>query len=204
MHFKMIGVIDYNLGNLRSIIKAFEAINQKVFIAKNESDVKKSSKLVLPGVGSFYQGMQNLKNLHFDEVLKEEILVNKKPILGICLGMQLFCKYGHEAGGSQGLSFIDGEVLQFDLKKEKILHSGWDNIYYKNESKIFKDIKENSDFYFVHSYYVECFENIQTSMCDYEISFCASFEKENIYAVQFHPEKSQNVGLKLLENFANL
>ncbi|EAJ1255125.1 imidazole glycerol phosphate synthase subunit HisH [Campylobacter lari] len=200
----MICIVDYHLGNFKSVLKAFEKLNQEVLISSKKEDIKNASKLVLPGVGSFKQGMENLKKLALDELLKECVLKDQKPILGICLGMQLFCKYGHEGGGSQGLGFIDGEVLQFDLKKEKILHSGWDNIYYKNESKIFKDIKENSDFYFVHSYYVECFENIQTSICDYEILFCSSFEKDNIFAVQFHPEKSQNVGLKLLENFANL
>ncbi|ACM64641.2 imidazole glycerol phosphate synthase subunit HisH [Campylobacter lari] len=200
----MICIIDYDLGNLRSIQKAFEAINQKVIISKKEQDIKNASKLLLPGVGSFKKGMENLKNLHLDELLKEEIIIKKKPILGICLGMQLFCKLGFEGGECEGLGFVDAQVLQFDLKNEKKLHSGWDNIYYKNASEIFKNIKENSDFYFVHSYYVKCNENAQTSMCDYEISFCSSFEKENIYAVQFHPEKSQSVGLKLLENFAKL
>ena len=200
----MICIIDYNLGNLRSVLKAFEKINQKAIISKNEKDIKNADKLILPGVGSFKKGMDNLKNLHLDEILKEELIHKKKPILGICLGMQLLCKKGYEGGECNGLGFIDAEVLKFNLKNEKTLHSGWDDIKYTNESKIFKDIKENSDFYFVHSYYVKCFENVQTSMCDYEISFCASFEKENIYATQFHPEKSQNVGLKLLENFANL
>ncbi|HEA8110724.1 TPA: imidazole glycerol phosphate synthase subunit HisH [Campylobacter lari] len=200
----MICIIDYDLGNLRSIQKAFEAINQKVIISKKEQDIKNASKLLLPGVGSFKKGMYNLKNLHLDELLKEEIIIKKKPILGICLGMQLFCKLGFEGGECEGLGFVDAQVLQFNLKNEKKLHSGWDNIYYKNASEIFKNIKENSDFYFVHSYYVKCNENTQTSMCDYEISFCSSFEKENIYAVQFHPEKSQSVGLKLLENFAKL
>ncbi|MFG5142374.1 imidazole glycerol phosphate synthase subunit HisH, partial [Campylobacter lari] len=150
----MICIIDYDLGNLRSIQKAFEAINQKVIISKKEQDIKNDSKLLLPGVGSFKKGMENLKNLHLDELLKEEIIIKKKPILGICLGMQLFCKLGFEGGECEGLGFVDAQVLQFDLKNEKKLHSGWDNIYYKNASEIFKNIKENSDFYFVHSYYV--------------------------------------------------
>ncbi|MBX2078138.1 imidazole glycerol phosphate synthase subunit HisH [Campylobacter peloridis] len=200
----MICIIDYDLGNLKSVFKAFEKINQKIIISNKKQDIQNASRLVLPGVGSFQKGMDNLKKLNLDELLKEEVIYKKKPILGICLGMQLFCKIGFEGGECEGLGFVDAKVSQFKLKKEKILHSGWDNVYYKNKSEIFKDIKENSDFYFVHSYYVECFENVQTSMCDYEISFCSSFEKENIYATQFHPEKSQSVGLKLLENFAKV
>ncbi|MCR6570874.1 imidazole glycerol phosphate synthase subunit HisH [Campylobacter insulaenigrae] len=204
MYFKMICIVDYKLGNLRSIFKAFEAINKKVIISQSETDITNASKLILPGVGSFYQGMQNLYNLNLFDLLKYEVLNKKKPILGICLGMQLFCKYGYEGGGCKGLSFVDAEVLQFNLKKEKLLHSGWDNISYAQESILFKDIKDCSDFYFVHSYYVKCNESIESSFCNYEFNFCASFEKDNIFATQFHPEKSQKLGLKLLENFANL
>ncbi|EAI0925222.1 imidazole glycerol phosphate synthase subunit HisH, partial [Campylobacter lari] len=119
----MICIIDYDLGNLRSIQKAFEAINQKVIISKKEQDIKNASKLLLPGVGSFKKGMDNLKNLHLDELLKEEIIIKKKPILGICLGMQLFCKLGFEGGECEGLGFVDTQVLQFNLKNEKKLHS---------------------------------------------------------------------------------
>ncbi len=200
----MICIVDYQLGNLRSIFKAFEAIGQKVIISQSEKDIKSASKLILPGVGSFYQGMQNLYALNLFDLLKYEVLNKKKPILGICLGMQLFCKYGYEGGGCEGLDFVNAEVLQFSLKKEKLLHSGWDNVSYVKESALFRDIKEHSDFYFLHSYYVKCDENIESSFCNYEINFCASFEKDNIFATQFHPEKSQKIGLKLLENFVNL
>ncbi|QOR00964.1 MULTISPECIES: imidazole glycerol phosphate synthase subunit HisH [unclassified Campylobacter] len=201
----MICIVDYHLGNFKSVLKAFEKIGHKVIVSSKKEDIKNASKLVLPGVGSFKQGMKNLKKLALDEVLKECVLQEKKPILGICLGMQLFASKGYEGGECNGLGFVHANVLKFDLSKEKLLHSGWDDLRFgSNKSRLFDGILEKSDFYFVHSYYVECLENIETSFCEYEKPFCASFEKENIFAVQFHPEKSQSVGLKLLENFANL
>ncbi|EAH8848245.1 imidazole glycerol phosphate synthase subunit HisH [Campylobacter lari] len=201
----MICIVDYHLGNFKSVLKAFEKLNQEVLISSKKEDIKNASKLVLPGVGSFKQGMENLKKLALDELLKECVLKDKKPILGICLGMQLFASKGYEGGECEGLDFVKAKVLKFDLSKEKLLHSGWDDLQFSDKkSKLFDGILEKSDFYFVHSYYVECLESVETSFCEYEKPFCASFEKDNIFAVQFHPEKSQNVGLKLLENFANL
>jgi len=201
-------IIDYNMGNLRSVQKAFERVGADAIISNNHEVIKKASKIVLPGVGSFKDGMENLDKLDLIAILNEEVIAKKKPFLGICLGMQLLSKKGYENGETKGLSWINAEVIKFDFtnyeKKLKIPHVGWNNVKYKNKNILFDNIVDNSDFYFVHSYYFNTTENIITSTTDYGFDFTSSIQKDNIYAFQFHPEKSQNVGLKLLENFVNI
>jgi len=201
-------IIDYNMGNLRSVQKAFERVGADAIISNNHEVIKKASKIVLPGVGSFKDGMENLEKLDLITILNEEVISKKKPFLGICLGMQLLSKKGYENGETKGLSWVDAEVIKFDFtnyeKKLKIPHVGWNNVKYKNKNQLFDNILDNSDFYFVHSYYFNTVENVITSSTDYGFDFTSSIQKDNIYAFQFHPEKSQNVGLKLLENFVNI
>ena len=201
-------IIDYNMGNLRSVQKAFEKVGSTAVITNDINTIKNASKIVLPGVGSFADGMKNLNNLGLIDVLNEEILINKKPFLGICLGMQLIAKKSHENGETQGLNWVDAEVVKFEFKtlnkKLKVPHVGWNNILLANKQSLFNNIENNSDFYFVHSYHFQTNENVLTSTTDYGFNFVSSVQKENIYAVQFHPEKSQTVGLKLLENFVNI
>lgn len=208
MSNNQIVIIDYNMGNLRSVQKAFERVGADAIISNNHEVIKKASKIVLPGVGSFKDGMENLDKLDLITILNEEVISKKKPFLGICLGMQLLSKKGYENGETKGLSWVDAEVIKFDFtnyeKKLKIPHVGWNNVKYKNKNQLFDNILDNSDFYFVHSYYFNTVENVITSSTDYGFDFTSSIQKDNIYAFQFHPEKSQNVGLKLLENFVNI
>lgn len=201
-------IIDYNMGNLRSVQKAFEKVGCDAVITNNHEIIKNASKIVLPGVGAFKDGMKNLEELGLIDILNEEIIKNKKPFLGICLGMQLIAKKSYENGETDGLGWVDAEVVKFDFtdydKKLKIPHVGWNNVNYKNNNVLFEDIANKSDFYFVHSYHFQTKEDIVTSTTDYGFDFVSSVNKNNIYAFQFHPEKSQVVGLKLIENFVNL
>ena len=201
-------IIDYNMGNLRSVQKAFEKVGASAIISSDHSIIRNADKIVLPGVGAFKDGMKHLKRLGLIELLNDEVLNHKKPFLGICLGMQLLSKKSFEGGESEGLGWIDASVVKFDFtsneKRLKIPHVGWNNAVYQNSNPLFKEIPDNSDFYFVHSYYFRTNENVITSMTEYGIEFVSSIHKENIYAFQFHPEKSQVAGLKILENFVNL
>jgi glutamine amidotransferase len=196
------------MGNLRSVQKAFEKVGCDAVITNNHEIIKNASKIVLPGVGAFKDGMKNLEELGLIDILNEEVLKSKKPFLGICLGMQLVAKKSHENGETNGLGWVDAEVVKFDFtdydKKLKIPHVGWNNVSYKNNNLLFDGIANNSDFYFVHSYYFKTNEDIVTSTTDYGFDFVSSVNKNNIYACQFHPEKSQTAGLKLIENFVNI
>ncbi len=201
-------IIDYNMGNLRSVQKAFNRVGADAIITNDIEIIKNAKKIVLPGVGAFKDGMKNLEELNLIKVLNEEIIQKKKPFLGICLGMQLVAKKSYEDGETTGLGWIDAEVVKFDFNenrdKLKVPHVGWNNVSYKNTNVLFTDVKDESDFYFVHSYHFKTAENIVSSRTDYGFDFISSFVKENIYAFQFHPEKSQEAGLKILENFVNL
>jgi glutamine amidotransferase len=201
-------IVDYNMGNLRSVQKAFEKAGCRAVITNEHDIIRGADKIVLPGVGAFKDGMKHLKELGLVEILNEEIIKNKKPFLGVCLGMQLIAKKSHENGLTDGLGWVNAEVVKFDFsdydKKLKIPHVGWNNVNYKNNNLLFDDVANKSDFYFVHSYYFKTNEDIVTSTTDYGFDFVSSVNKNNIYAFQFHPEKSQIVGLKLIENFVNL
>ena len=196
------------MGNLRSVEKAFEKVGCSAIVTDNHELIKKADKIVLPGVGSFKDGMKHLEELGLIEVLNEEILVNKKPFLGICLGMQLIAKRSYENGKTNGLGWIDAEVIKFDFtQREKVLkvpHVGWNDVTYKNKNILFDGVSDKSDFYFVHSYYFSTQEDVVSSLTDYGLDFVSSVQKENIFAFQFHPEKSQVVGLKILENFVKI
>lgn len=204
----MIVVIDYNMGNLRSVQKAFEKVGCDAIITNDHDIIKKSNKIVLPGVGSFKDGMKHLEELGLINVLNEEVIKNKKPFLGVCLGMQLIANKSYENGETNGLGWIDAEVVKFDFremtKKLKIPHVGWNNVLYYNDNALYEGVPNNRDFYFVHSYHFRTNEDIVTSITDYGFDFVSSVQKDNISAFQFHPEKSQTVGLKILENFVNL
>lgn len=204
----MVVIIDYKMGNLRSVQKAFEKVGCDAIITNDIEIIKKASKIVLPGVGAFADGMKHLEELGLIDVLNAEVITNKKPFLGICLGMQLISKKSYENGETNGLNWIDAAVVKFNFedkeKKLKVPHVGWNNTNYKNENLLFDNILNDSDFYFVHSYHFKTNEDVVTSTTDYGFDFVSSINKDNIYAFQFHPEKSQALGLKILENFINL
>jgi len=196
------------MGNLRSVQKAFEKVGSNAIITNNHEKIKNSDKIVLPGVGSFKDGMKHLQELGLIDILNEEIIQNKKPFLGICLGMQLIASKSYENGETEGLNWVDAEVIKFDFssqtKKLKVPHVGWNELIFHNTNTLLNDVTEYSDFYFVHSFHFQTNEDVVTSYTDYGLNFISSVNKHNIYAFQFHPEKSQTVGLKLIENFVNL
>jgi glutamine amidotransferase len=202
----MIVIIDYGMGNLRSVQKAFERIRVPVKISSDYDEILESNKLVLPGVGHFAKGISNLKESGLFDVLNEVVLEKKKQVLGICLGMQLMTEFSEE-GNCEGFGWIKAETKKFAFQGNglKIPHMGWNNLLIKNAASIFKDINSDNFFYFVHSYYVTCDnENNVLAETNYGNKFVSSLHKDNIYGCQFHPEKSHDVGLKVLKHFAEL
>ena len=166
-------IIDYNMGNLRSVQKAFERVGDEAIITNNHDIIRDASKIVLPGVGAFRDGIKNLKELGLIDILNQEVIENKKPFLGICLGMQLIASKSYEKGETQGLNWVDAEVVKFDLedKNLKVPHVGWNSVVYKNENILYRDIPNGSDFYFVHSYHFKTKQDIVSSTTDNEFDF---------------------------------
>ena len=210
----LVTVVDYGVGNLRSIAKSIEKantdnnLNYSVKISSDIKDVKKSDKIILPGQGSFKScknGIDNIEGLQ--EELNESILIKKKPIYGICAGMQLFATKGYEEETTKGLNWIPGEVNKLDLGSSnlKIPHMGWNDLKIENNSKVFKDINNKNHAYFIHSYeFIPDDKNVISLTSNYGKDFIAAVSLGNIFGSQFHPEKSQSTGIKILTNFLNL
>jgi glutamine amidotransferase len=189
------------MGNLGSIANMIKKVGHKCIITSDLEEIKKASKLILPGVGSFDNGMRNLAELGMIEVLNQKVLVEKTPILGICLGMQLMTKSSEE-GTSAGLGWLDAQTKKFVSDTLKIPHMGWNIIKHQKKSKLFDECESEKRFYFVHSYFVSCNQEVDIlTNTNYTQDFVSSFEKENIIGVQFHPEKSHKFGMSLLKNF---
>jgi imidazole glycerol-phosphate synthase subunit HisH len=201
----MIVIIDYGMGNVHSVKNALDFLGYDALISNKEEDIRKADKLILPGVGAFRDGMKNLERFNLIKLLDEVVLEKKKPIIGICLGMQLLCKTSEEGGIHEGLCWIDADVRLMEVKSKnlKLPHVGWNNIAKLKDDALLKGVSSGSDFYFVHSYQVVPKDgDVVTSTCDYGTKFAATIRKDNIFGAQFHPEKSQALGLKILENFA--
>ena len=204
MNSKLV-IIDYGMGNLWSVYSTFKYLGVDVNISSEPRDILAADLLVLPGVGSFRQAMNSLENRGLVSVIKEAVLVKRTKILGICLGMQLFAEFGFEDGHADGLGFIESSVDKFQLNGEvefKIPHIGFNNVNFSSGSLLGANLKSASDFYFVHSYRMSA-EGLpgQVGICDYGGKFLAAYERDNLFATQFHPEKSQTNGLQLLSNF---
>lgn len=202
----MITIIDYGMGNLRSVQKAFERVGIDAKITRNSDEILNAEKLVLPGVGNFEKGMNNIRENGLINILNETVISRKTPILGICLGMQLMTNFSEE-GSCEGFGWVKSNTKKFSFKDNtlKIPHMGWNNLVMKNFDIIFKDVSNENYFYFVHSYYVSCDEDSEIlAETTYGNKFISSFKKDNIYGCQFHPEKSHEAGLKILKNFAEL
>lgn len=199
----MIAIIDYGMGNLRSVQKAFEKVGAKALITQNPKDLNIAEKIVLPGVGAMKPAMQKLKSLKFLTAI-EKAIGSKKPFLGICLGLQLFFEESDEGGKVKGLGILPGKVKRFN--KLKVPHMGWNQIHFKqSDCAILSGINDYSHVYFCHSYYVAPKnKSVVAASTDYGVEFTSSVWKDNLFGVQFHPEKSQTIGLKILKNFAEI
>lgn len=204
---KKIVIIDYGMGNHFSVQKKMNRLGYDAIITDDVELIKDSEKIILPGVGHFGRAMENLHQLNLIDILNEEVLQKKKPILGICLGMQLMASTSEE-GNTKGLNWIDATIDKFnvtDQLKYKIPHTGWNQIKPLKNSKLLDGIADSSEFYFVHSYHFNCKDKSDALFStDYESAFISAVEHDNIIGVQFHPEKSHDTGMQLLKNFIEL
>lgn len=200
----MLAIINYGMGNLRSVTNAFAVLGYSSFIAQSPTDLQQAEMIVLPGVGAFGDGMNNLRIGGWVEGLNEEVRKKRKPFLGICLGMQLLATTGLEHGKHEGLGWVSGmsqRITPNDVSL-RVPHIGWNDVSFIKKSKLFADLKEQQVFYFVHSYTLVPDDlTIVSGVCSYGANFPASIETENIFATQFHPEKSHRAGLAVLKNF---
>ena len=201
----MVAIIDYNAGNLKSVEKALAAVGQESVITRDFHTILSAEHVILPGVGAFGEAMAQLKQFELDKVIHEVVDI-KIPFLGICLGLQLLFEGSDESQGVEGLHVLDGQILRIpDKEGLKIPHIGWNSLQLQNDGRLFEGMKDDPFVYFVHSYYLKAAdESIVKATCDYSACIHASVEKDNVFACQFHPEKSSDVGLNILRNFTQI
>ena len=201
----MIAIIDYDAGNIKSVEKALDYLGQDVVITGEPEKILKADKVILPGVGAFGDAMANLRRTGLDEVIRQAA-GRGTPFLGICLGLQLLFERSDEAPGVEGLGILKGEILRIPEKEGlKIPHMGWNSLHLENNGRLFRGIEEGAYVYFVHSYYLKAAEeSIVKASTEYSVHIHASVEKDNVFACQFHPEKSSDVGISILKNFVEL
>jgi glutamine amidotransferase len=198
----MVSIIDYNMGNVASVQKALNFLNIPSVVTDNHKIISDSDFILLPGVGSFKQGMENLKSKELDKLLTDLVIGEKKNFLGICLGMQLIAKKGTEPEDCAGLGWVDGTIVKMEQKNLRVPHMGWNNIDIKKQK--YFDTLQGKDFYFIHSYhFIPDNKDVIAATVQYGGELVAAVQKENIFATQFHPEKSQVAGLSLLKNYFN-
>lgn len=201
----MIAIIDYDAGNLKSVEKALISLGEEVLVSRDSSEIMQADKVILPGVGSFGDAMNNLDRFGLVDTIKN-VTAKGTPFLGICLGLQLLFKESEETPGAEGLDILPGRILKIPAKEGyKIPHMGWNSLDIREGAKLFKGIKNDPYVYFVHSYYLKSDdEAIVAASTEYTTHIHASVERDNVFACQFHPEKSSEIGLKILKNFAAL
>ena len=201
----MIAIIDYDAGNLKSVEKALVSLGEEVLVSRDSSEILQADKVILPGVGSFGDAMNNLDKFGLVDTIKK-VTGNGIPFLGICLGLQLLFKESDETPGAEGLDILPGKILKIPAKDGfKIPHMGWNSLKFQNNGRLFKGIPEDSYVYFVHSYYLKAAdEGIVTATTEYSTHIHASVEQGNVFACQFHPEKSSDIGIQILKNFVEL
>lgn len=204
----MITIIDYQMGNLGAILNMLKKIGADAMATMKVQDIEKAEKFILPGVGAFDNGVTNLQTLGILPALRQKVLIEKIPILGICLGMQLLTERSEE-GILPGLSWIEGKTIRFRINQKatnlKVPHMGWNTLTLKQESTLFKDFDEYGQFYFIHSYHILC-NNQEDVLAEthHGYNFISAVQKENIFGVQFHPEKSHKYGMRILRNFVEI
>ncbi len=201
----MVAIIDYDAGNIKSVEKALQKLGQEVVITRDADTILHADKVILPGVGAFGDAMANLKAYGLDKVIYE-VVEKGTPFLGICLGLQLLFEKSDESKGVEGLGILKGEIVRIpDGEGLKIPHMGWNSLHLQNDGRLFKGLDEESYVYFVHSYYLRADEGeIVKATTEYGVQIHASVEKGNVFACQFHPEKSSDVGLQILKNFVEI
>ncbi len=201
----MIAIVDYQMGNLRSVQKGFERVGHAAVVTADPEEIRRAAKVVLPGVGAFEDAAHELQSRGLEQSVREAIEAGK-PFLGICLGLQLLFDVSYEGGTHSGLGILPGKVVRFDIPAEyKVPHMGWNQTRICQKAPILKGIPDDTHFYFVHSYYAEPADRSCVALeTDYAGPFCAMVWRDNLFATQFHPEKSQRQGLQLLQNFAEL
>lgn len=201
----MIAILDYDAGNIKSVEKALTLLGEEAVITRDFNTISKADKVILPGVGSFGDAMEHLRKYELDKAVKDVVAENK-PFLGICLGLQLLFNDSEESPGVEGLSILPGHIVRFPKEIGlKIPQIGWNSLDLANNGRLFNGLKTGDYVYFVHSYYLKCDEpSIVKATCEYGVTVHASVESGNVFACQFHPEKSSTVGLKILKNFIDL
>lgn len=203
----MIAIIDYGMGNVRSIYNALQYLGQDSTITADPAVLDNASHLILPGVGAFGDAMKNLEGRGLIEILNRQVIEKGKPFLGICLGLQLLANSSQEHGNNTGMGWFDADVVRFKFSENllKVPHMGWDEITPQEQHPLFDNLGEGQfSFYFVHSYYMLCHQPVNiAATCDYGITFAAAIYRDNLFATQFHPEKSQDNGVQLLKNFVS-
>ena len=200
----MLVIIDNGMGNLMSVSSALNKLKVNHKITSNVKDIEKSSAIIFPGVGAFPEAMSNLYKKDLHQILIQKITTDYTPYLGICLGMQILFEYSDEIKRTRGLNILKGVVKKIKSSRHSVPHVGWNTAYQKKESVIFKNIKKNTSFYYDHSFYVETGETYKVATLEYSKEMTVAINKKNIFGLQFHPEKSQRNGLKVLRNFCNL
>ena len=201
----MIAIIDYDAGNIKSVEKAMHLLGQEVVVTRDRESILKADKVILPGVGAFGDAMSKIRQYNLEEVI-HEVVEKGTPFLGICLGLQLLFERSEESPGVEGLGILKGEILKIpETEGLKIPHMGWNSLTFQNQGRLFKGLEEHPYVYFVHSYYLKAEEeSIVKATTQYGVTIHASVEKGNVFACQFHPEKSSRAGLQMLKNFAEL
>ena len=201
----MTAIIDYDAGNIRSVEKALQALGEEVVVTRQKDVILSADHVILPGVGAFGDAMEKIRGYGLEEVI-HTVVERKTPFLGICLGLQLLFERSEESRGVRGLGLLKGEILRIpDTPGLKIPHIGWNSLKYPNQGRLFQGLPENAYVYFVHSYYLKAEEEeMVTASTEYGTTIHASVEKDNVFACQFHPEKSSEVGLTILKNFISL
>lgn len=201
----MIAIVDYDAGNIKSVEKALISLGESAVITRERETILNADKVILPGVGAFGDAMEKIRGYGLEAIIKE-VVANKTPFLGICLGLQLLFESSEESPGIKGLGILKGKIVKIpDDQGLKVPQIGWNSLQFPNSGKLYKGIAEHSYVYFVHSYYLQADEPaIVVASTEYAVHIHASVEKENVFACQFHPEKSSDVGLRILKNFIEL
>jgi len=201
----MIAILDYDAGNIKSVEKALQGLGEQPVITRERTEILQADKVILPGVGAFGDAMEKIRSYGLEEII-HEVAAQGKPFMGICLGLQLLFEGSEEAPGVKGLGILAGEIVKFPQMEDlKIPHIGWNSLHFQNDGRLFRGLPQDTYVYFVHSYYLKAREeSIVKAAAEYGVVLHAAVEQENVFGCQFHPEKSSDAGIRMLQNFVEL